>query len=150
MVTQPQQGPRLGFSHVLVFLEIRMKCPKCDSQLNSLVHQDVEVDRCSGCGGLWFDVFEHEELRELSGSEAIDPAPATSVAAGAGSGRCPRDQQRLFGMVVAGQPHIAYESCGFCHGVFFDAGEFRDFREETFGERLRAVFGLARAAQAEG
>ena len=35
-----------------------------------------------------------------------------------------------------------------CHGVFFDAGEFRDFREETFGERLRMIFGLARAAPA--
>ncbi len=53
-------------------------------------------------------------------------------------------------MVVAGQPHIAYESCGFCHGVFFDAGEFKDFREETFGEKLRASFGLAKAAQAAG
>ena len=56
----------------------------------------------------------------------------------------------MFQMVVAGQPHIAYESCGVCHGVFFDAGEFRDFREETFGERLRATFGLARAKGTEG
>lgn len=127
-----------------------MKCPKCDSRLDPLVHQDVEIDRCSGCGGLWFDAFEHEALREVSGSEEIDPAAANPVTTGPGSGLCPRDQQRLFAMVVAGQPHIAYESCGFCHGVFFDAGEFRDFREETFGERFRAVFGLARAAQAKG
>ena len=69
---------------------------------------------------------------------------------GAGSGRCPKDQQPLFVMVVAGQPHISYESCGVCHGVFFDAGEFKDFKEETFGERLRAVFGIAKAAQLEG
>ena len=124
-----------------------MKCPKCNSELKTLVHQNVEVDRCPGCGGIWFDAFEHEELRELSGSEKIDYSPKTTVPANSGSGLCPRDQQRLFGMVVAGQPHIAFESCGFCHGVFFDAGEIKDFREETFGERLRAIFGVARAAQ---
>jgi Zn-finger nucleic acid-binding protein len=127
-----------------------MKCPKCDYQLKSLVHQGVEIERCSRCGGLWFDAFEHEELKQLSGSEKIDHSPATTVPPGSGSGRCPKDQQPLFAVVVAGQPHIAYESCGFCHGVFFDAGEFKDFKEETFGERLRALFGLARAAQADG
>lgn len=52
----------------------------------------------------------------------------------------------MIDMVVAGQPHIAYESCGLCHGVFFDAGEFRDFSGETFDERLRATFNLARKA----
>ena len=127
-----------------------MKCPKCDSELKPLIHANVEIDRCLGCGGMWFDAFEHEELRELSGSDRIDYSPKTTVATDSGSGLCPRDQQRLFAMVVAGQPHIAYESCGFCHGVFFDAGEFKDFREETFGERLRATFGIAKTAQAEG
>ncbi|MFC0678003.1 zf-TFIIB domain-containing protein [Lysobacter korlensis] len=127
-----------------------MKCPKCDSQMKSLVHQGVEVDRCSGCAGLWFDTFEHEELRELSGSEKIDSPAKRKSANQLGPGVCPKDQQPLFRMLVAGQPHIAIESCGLCHGVFFDAGEFSDFKEETFGERLRAVFGRARAAAAEG
>lgn len=126
-----------------------MKCPKCDSELKTLAFNDVEVDRCAGCGGLWFDAFEHEELKQLSGSERIDYPPIKKKPAGAGSGCCPKDKQPLFAMVVAGQPHIAYESCGFCHGVFFDAGEFKDFKEETLGERLRAAFGFARTVQPE-
>jgi len=130
-------------------MELAMNCPKCNAQLQSFVHQGVEIERCGGCGGLWFDVFEHEELRELSGSDAIDTGAPAKVPAGTGSGLCPKDQQRLFSMVVAGQPHIAYESCGLCHGVFFDAGEFKDFRETTFGERLRAIFGVARVAQGQ-
>ena len=125
-----------------------MKCPKCDSELKPIVHENVEIDRCSGCGGLWFDAFEHEELKQLSGSERIDYSPKTAVPSNTGTGKCPKDQQQLFGMVVAGQPHISYESCGFCHGVFFDAGEFKDFKEETLGERFRAIFGIVRAAPA--
>ena len=124
-----------------------MKCPKCDSIMNSVRHEHVEVDRCSGCSGLWFDAFEHEELKELSGSDDIDAAPRAVVAANSVVS-CPRCEVPMIQMVVAGQPHIAYEACGVCHGVFFDAGEFRDFREETFGEKLRDFFGGARAAAA--
>lgn len=125
-----------------------MNCPKCAGGMQQLVHQGVEIERCRECAGLWFDAFEHEELKELSGSERIDSAPRATKPGG-GTGLCPKDRQPLFHMVVAGQPHIAIETCGFCHGVFFDAGEFSDFKEETYGERLRILFGTARAATAE-
>ena len=117
-----------------------MKCPKCDGEFRQFKHQEVEIDRCTSCKGLWFDAFEHEELKALPGSEAIDAAPATAAARkGQGSGLCPRCSVRMIDMVVASQPHIAYESCKVCHGVYFDAGEFRDFKEETFNETLRAI-----------
>jgi len=124
-----------------------MKCPKCDSDFEQIQHDGIEVDRFNGCKGLWFDTFENEELRALGGSEAIDTG-TTSAEKGhtLDAALCPRCSVNMINMVVAGQPHIAYESCGVCHGVFFDAGEFRDFREETFGEKLRATFGLARAS----
>lgn len=125
-----------------------MKCPKCAGEMKPLVHQSVEIERCRDCSGLWFDAFEHEELKELSGSERIDSPPRSSPARG-GNGQCPKDRQPLFRMLVAGQPHIAIETCGFCHGVFFDAGEFSDFKEDTFGERLRFLFGRARVAALE-
>jgi Zn-finger nucleic acid-binding protein len=28
--------------------------------------EDIEVDRCVRCGGLWFDALEHEELKQPS------------------------------------------------------------------------------------
>lgn len=124
-----------------------MRCPKCDSSFEQIHHGGIEVDRCEKCKGLWFDTFEHEELSALGGSEAIDTGTTgANKANDSVAGLCPRCSVKMINMVVAGQPHIAYESCGVCHGVFFDAGEFRDFREETFGERLRATFGFARAS----
>jgi Zn-finger nucleic acid-binding protein len=122
-----------------------MNCPKCNATLDTIQHAGVEIERCSGCAGLWFDAFEHEELKQLAGSEAIDAGSATAPAGDGGvPGQCPKCSVAMIRMVVAGQPHISYESCGVCHGVFFDAGEFRDFREETFGETLRDYFKLAR------
>jgi hypothetical protein len=32
------------------------------------------------------------------------------------------------------QPHIHYEACPSGHGVFFDAGEFKDFTQKTVGD----------------
>ncbi|MFP7723648.1 zf-TFIIB domain-containing protein [Lysobacter sp. A3-1-A15] len=122
-----------------------MKCPKCNLQMSALMCEGVEIDRCPGCAGLWFDAFEHEQLKELGGADTLDSAPGSTPVQQAGATPCPRCRQPMIQMVVAGQPHIAYESCGVCHGVFFDAGEFNDFREETFGEKLRATFGVARS-----
>ena len=34
-------------------------------------------------------------------------------------------------MVDNNQPHIWYEACDICSGVFFDAGEFSDYKEEN-------------------
>jgi Zn-finger nucleic acid-binding protein len=47
-------------------------------------------------------------------------------------------------MVDARQPHIRYESCSVCYGVFFDAGEFRDYNKETVLDFFRALFAKER------
>jgi hypothetical protein len=39
-------------------------------------------------------------------------------------------------MVDPAQPDIWFESCPVCHGTFFDAGEFRDWKDRTLGEFL--------------
>ena len=117
-----------------------MQCPKCGGEFQQVKHGDVEFDRCSACNGLWFDAFEHEALKATPGSETIDLGPnGAKPTGGEGTKICPRCNVKMIDMVVAAQPHIAYESCGVCHGVYFDAGEFLDFREETLGESWRAL-----------
>jgi uncharacterized protein len=116
-----------------------MQCPKCHAAMQKVEYQQVEVDRCSACQGLWFDLLEHEELAALDGAEAIDSG---AVEVGRRSDQidriqCPACHVPMIRMVVSGQPHIRYESCTVCYGVYFDAGEFTDFRTVTLGESLR-------------
>lgn len=53
-----------------------MNCPRCDKQLISSRYEDIEIDKCSNCYGIWLDdgeleaiikkrikVFTKEELR---------------------------------------------------------------------------------------
>jgi Zn-finger nucleic acid-binding protein len=110
----------------------------------------VVVDRCTSCRGIWFDAREHERLKEMEGSEEIDAAaPGGAAAQGAPAGggatkpddpkiNCPVCHTRLIRMVDHRQPHIHFESCTVCHGTFFDAGEFRDYKEHAVGEWFRS------------
>jgi uncharacterized protein len=108
-------------------------CPKCRSEMAPVRFAGVEVDRCGGCGGLWFDLLEQEDLRAASGSEIVDSGnPETGRRFDqVGLIRCPVDGTPMVRMVEKGQPHLWLESCPLCFGTFFDAGEFRDFREES-------------------
>lgn len=118
-----------------------LQCPKCNAPMNPVQFEDVEVDRCSECSGLWFDALEHEQLKTRSGSESIDVGEAGSAERGAhsGSAKCPRCNVSMISMVVNGQAHIHFESCTTCHGVYFDSGEFKDFKEKTLLETVREL-----------
>ncbi len=104
------------------------------------------VHRCEGCKGMWFEIMAHEQLRDEA--ETIDlaepasstegkyfdptaPAPVTLL--------CPAcEHYPLIHMVDPHQPHIRFESCKFCYGRFYDAGEFRDFVDDEDNSGLRA------------
>lgn len=120
-----------------------MQCPKCAANMKTVHYEEIEVDRCSACRGIWFDMLEHEDLKRLAGSEAIDTGAGVPGLNEVTRIQCPRCAVPLIHMAVAGQPHIGYEACTVCYGLYFDAGEFSDFREDTFAEAWRASFGAA-------
>jgi uncharacterized protein len=123
-----------------------MKCPKCESDVEQVTLHSVTVERCLGCGGIWFDSYEADKLRALKGAESIDTGDPET-------GRqyddvediqCPKCHVDTLRMVDAAQPHIHYESCPQCYGVFFDAGEFSDYKEESFWDFFRDLFSRER------
>jgi Zn-finger nucleic acid-binding protein len=110
--------------------------------MEPVVVDEVTVDRCTGCGGLWFDVGEHEALRKRRGSESIDTGDPDEGRRhdDCGDVDCPRCSARMVKMVVLEQPHIWYETCSVCGGAYFDAGEFTDFKRLTPADIVRRLF----------
>lgn len=39
-----------------------MHCPKCGMEIEEITFRGVRVDKCFGCGGVWLDDGELEEL----------------------------------------------------------------------------------------
>jgi uncharacterized protein len=119
-----------------------MKCPKCQSAMESVAFEGVTVDRCTGCKGIWFDAREQSTLKDKKGSEAIDIGDVhlgrkmdqiTDI-------KCPRCGTAMTAMEDVDQHHITFEACTACKGVFLDAGEFKDLKDYTFADYVRGLF----------
>jgi Zn-finger nucleic acid-binding protein len=119
-----------------------MDCPKCRSEMEHADIQGVRVSRCLQCRGLWFSGDGHLRLRQIRGSGAIDIGDAEVGKAydDAESVPCPICSGSMEKRAERSQPHIVFEACGSGHGVFFDAAEYRDFAERTFGDLIRRIF----------
>lgn len=119
-----------------------LKCPKCHGILKPIVYSDIEVDRCTECLGLWFDSQEAQTLKEIAGSESIDigdPVLGSKFNA-IGDISCPKCKTKMTKMVDLKQSHIWYEKCPVCYGIWFDAGEFKDYKEEVLPDIFKDLF----------
>jgi Zn-finger nucleic acid-binding protein len=110
--------------------------------MESVTLHSVTVDRCMGCGGMWFDAYEADKLRGVKGSDELDRGDPD---VGKKYNKvedidCPKCNVGMIRMVDAGQRHIYYESCPMCFGVYFDAGEFKDYKDESFWDFFKGLF----------
>ncbi len=110
-----------------------MQCPKCAAAMEEVTFYGYEVRRCNSCKGLWFNAMEQDELRDIKGAETLDSGDKQ-----VGEKfnhldhiRCPDCRSQMIRMVDRRHPHIGFEACTNCYGAFFDAGEFRDSKENT-------------------
>lgn len=120
----------------------QMKCPKCQGSLEAVVYSNIEIDRCTNCKGMWFDSLEAQTLKNVEGAESIDIGdPSTGSELNTlGDINCPKCKTKMTKMVELKQSHIWYEKCPVCYGIWFDAGEFKDFKEEGMLDIFKDIF----------
>jgi Zn-finger nucleic acid-binding protein len=117
---------------------IAMICPKCSAAMETVSVEGIEVERCTGCRGLFFDAREHEKLKDIRrAAETLDigtPAvktegggTATATATKTRKITCPSCHTQMIEMAVQGRAWLKFESCTVCHGAYFDAGEFKAY-----------------------
>ena len=118
-----------------------MRCPKCGSDFETFTHENVEVDRCNHCGGIWFDAAEKKNLEQIDDAAIIDSGDRR-VGKKYNEMRninCPKCDVTMYRVADKTQFHIEYESCPACYGTFFDAGEFKDLNDLTVVERFKKM-----------
>ena len=103
-----------------------MKCPKCQSEtLVGHKIEDVGVDRCSSCEGIWFDA---QELGELLAEDAKQVASlrrgSVREELAGKKGNCPRDGGELLRVYSAIEKTVIIDACPDCRGIWLDGGEF--------------------------
>ena len=98
----------------------------------------VTIDKCSRCRGIWFDLGEAESLKKKWMSDHIDDGDPLLGKKNNNirNIKCPRCGKPMEQLSDPGQKHIQYEACAE-HGMYFDAGEFTDYKYETLLDIFR-------------
>jgi Zn-finger nucleic acid-binding protein len=103
-----------------------------------VTQENITVDRCTGCGGMWFDLFEAEDLIETETGVEVDTGKKIK---GMMMDRihdinCPKCGKQMATVPDREDPNLKFEVCDACHGYFLDAGELRDMAHVTKAESL--------------
>lgn len=99
--------------------------------------RNMTIDRCVECKGIWFDTGEAEKLKGKWMSDFLDSG---DVKTGKVNNKmtdinCPQCGVEMTHVKDMEQPHIGYEVCEE-HGMYFDTGEFTDYKYETTVEKI--------------
>jgi Zn-finger nucleic acid-binding protein len=124
-------------------------CLKCTSVLDKAQIEDVEVDHCPACGGLWLDHGEIERISKKMGSE-IDRLRRLLVAPGGPPAipsevttSCPACQASMREVTLG---NIRIDYCSSCKGFFLDRGEIDGAIDAVKGQRMTVAQIVAAAA----
>ncbi len=105
-----------------------MDCPVCKNAMVVLELEDVEIDHCYDCGGIWLDAGELELLVEdrgkaeqLLNSFKVENNPKEALR------KCPICLKKMKKIIVGeGAPLLLIDKCAKGHGLWLDAGELQD------------------------
>ena len=121
-----------------------MKCPMCDnSRVITQAIEEVEVERCPECHGIWLDANELETLIGADPKELLREDRVFQSSPGDAGPRleCPRCKgARLIKLNSRLRPGTIVDSCTVCFGTWLDAGEFTRLAGGDLWGYLRRVF----------
>jgi Zn-finger nucleic acid-binding protein len=114
-----------------------MNCPRCTAALREAKVDEVVLDRCAGCGGIWLDFAQLDRVlsRESRALKEILPQGPHHHPEGEGPLSCPRCQGTLIRMRTSPDP-VTYYACLTCYGRWLDGNEL----ERIVGRPLTAKF----------
>ena len=124
-----------------IFWSGAMRCPKCRADMVQIDYEGTQIDRCTTCRGIWFDVGEIEILRDKQAAAVIDTGDAKigKQSNVIDSYQCPRCSGPMLKVVDPRQTHIWYETCNSCHGSYLDAGELRDLSTMAISDFFKSL-----------
>jgi len=102
----------------------------------------IVVERCTNCFGIWFDSAQDGNSKNAKAGKALDIGDRnigkewnrdTEI-------NCPVCKYPMENMTDDKQKQIEYEVCPKCYGIFFDAGEFKDYEEQTVAELIKSLW----------
>ena len=118
-----------------------MKCIKCAGTTKPVRVAGMEVDQCTSCQGIWFDLGEMEEVLEADLVEALQAAVEKNAGHDAQAAPCPRCGGEGHMVPVLNLGHdIHIDTCPVCYGTWLDGGEIDTLSSKSLLENAQGLF----------
>ena len=120
-----------------------MLCPVCRQPMLIVEFDEIELDTCADCRGIWFDAQELRELFELvkAPEHAHDlEQQLERLAHGSARRSCPRCRGRLEPVrTPSSNENLILDECPRGHGLWFDEGELESLLQSVLGAETDAL-----------
>jgi hypothetical protein len=124
-----------------------MKCPVCKEPMIVLELNEVEIDHCTSCNGIWLDagelelLIEYEQERELLLSSFKKDSENREKPY-----KCPICNKRMDKVFVGENNDVLIDKCTDNDGLWFDKGELKQViqlasKDNKVVELLNNLFG---------
>lgn len=115
-----------------------MNCPACKNPMVILELNQVEIDYCTACKGIWLDRGELDLI--FSSSEKKEIAKLFSVKNNLDEikRRCPICKKKM-NKVEFENTGIIIDRCSEDHGVWFDSGELKSILKSAEEENSKII-----------
>ena len=120
-----------------------MICPSCKDTMVVLELEQVEVDYCTNCEGIWLDAGELELLLETD--EERSRIINLFVEAGSHKEKsydCPICGKRMLKFNIGEREKVTVDKCKKNHGIWFDKGELRKVLEYGSDNKENKIINL--------
>jgi hypothetical protein len=109
--------------------------------------EQIEIDYCPSCRGIWLDSGELEMLLEGGPQSEKSHAFLSDLSVTEKQIRCPKCRKKMAKVRPQNNPDVVLDSCMAGHGIWFDKGELFELlknEKSAFDNRildvLRGIF----------
>ncbi len=120
-----------------------MECPRCLVRLEEISIEELPLNECPSCRGVWFDFTEFERLLgmgrgglEVLGGSRLDPEKSAPEQ---GKLYCPRCEGHLVKVRGTLDPEVTLLGCLSCYGRWVDGNEILRLKRTTLLTKLGRV-----------
>ena len=120
-----------------------MNCPVCKDPMIVLELEQVEIDYCTNCKGIWLDSGELELLLENEQERKnLFESFKEDLSNKEKSYSCPICGKRMSKVFVGEQNQVLIDKCRKNHGFWFDQGELKSVIENASKNKENKVINL--------
>ena len=118
-----------------------MICPRCETALHEVMLEEIVLDSCDKCAGIWFDFAELERVlsRDTQSLRKLLPKSERQADMSVENLPCPRCEDKLVRM-RASPDRMVYYACLTCYGRWLDGCELKRIVGRSLAIKFEKLF----------